>query len=41
MSNGLRRSEIAAPPAEWRHSRFWGLLVVLILVLAVLAAVYN
>jgi hypothetical protein len=34
------RSEIAAPPAEWRHFRFWGLLIVLILALGVLAAVF-
>jgi hypothetical protein len=41
MSKGLRRSEIAAPPVEWRLFRFWGPLVVLILALAVLAGVYN
>jgi hypothetical protein len=41
MSKGLRRSEIAAPPVEWRLFRFWGLLVLLILALAVLAAIYR
>jgi hypothetical protein len=41
MSKGLHRSEIAAPPAEWRHLRIWGLLVVIVLALAALAAVYN
>jgi hypothetical protein len=40
MSEGLHTSEIAAPPIGWRHFRFWGLLVVLILALAVLAAVW-
>jgi hypothetical protein len=39
-STGLRRSEIAAPPAGWRHFRFWGLIIAAILALAVLAAVY-
>jgi hypothetical protein len=34
-----RKSEIAAPPAEWRHFRFWPL-IVLILALALLAAVF-
>jgi len=35
-----RTSEIAAPPTGWRHFRFWALLVLLILALAVLAAVW-
>jgi hypothetical protein len=40
VSEGLHRSEIAAPPAGWRHFRFWGLLIIVVLALAVLAAIY-
>jgi hypothetical protein len=40
MGKIQRRSEIAAPPAEWRHIRILGLLIVIVLALAVLAAVH-
>jgi hypothetical protein len=39
MGEIQHRSEIAAPPVEWRHFRFWGLLIVVIFAVAVLAAV--
>jgi hypothetical protein len=40
MGENLRKSEIAAPPVEWQHIRILGLLIVIVLALAALAAVY-
>jgi hypothetical protein len=41
MSKALHKSEIAAPPVEWRSVRIVGLLIVIALAFAILAAVYN
>lgn len=39
MREARHQSEMAAPPTEWRHFRFWALLIVIAFALAVLAAI--
>ncbi len=39
MREAQHKSDLAAPPVEWRHLQFWGLLIVIVLALALLAAV--